>query len=227
MKTGPRSSDFFTCFFLEPRSIVCLAHRTPIASRFDASEPLPSLYYRRGLNGLTHVLARPQRKGNGRFLTPQLFALDPNGQRVVVGYRDGGRDEVHVELIDIEHNTTITHDLPEPKRCRTALNVALSGYYYVERANTSCRLLYRSLFAPHATMELCSDLGAETPADIQIVCIAGDRFVIVVIRTASVHPSYYLLPIKEDSHLIPMWPGMSRRNGLPVSRRATVCVDRS
>ncbi|MBL8238664.1 MAG: S9 family peptidase [Bryobacterales bacterium] len=189
---------------------------SPVRSVFSyraADERLPQCCSRDGLSGPLTIVASPIEK-RGQHTTPHPLAISTDGQRAVIGWRTGGRDELDVQIVDLDSGEVLAQALPAFETHRTVWNSSLRGYWYVDQDCERVRLLYQSIDdSCMSPVVVQCDLPTSDPRNVCLIRFAESRWLILAIRSPE-HLcafNYYVFHRDTRGPLRPLWQDWTHR----------------
>lgn len=173
----------------------------------SVSEALPNCCLRSGSNGRLSVLAAST-EYNGQHRTPYPLAISTDGERAAIGWRTDCRDELDLQIVELESRRVVADVLPSFETHRTVWDSDLRGYWYVRAAPPNVELLYQSISAPAAepvTLQYC--LPAEQPKDVCLHRFPESNWLLLAIRSRKARCAfdYYILSRDAGSALRLLW----------------------
>jgi prolyl oligopeptidase len=114
-------------------------------SRRAADQDLSVQYWRDGVDGEEHLLIDPHTMSDDHSVNVNLVGVTPDGQLVLYGVRQGGKDEIAVKMMSVETGEHLTDELEESLYYGVAMKPDKSGYYYVRRSPEGSRMYYREM----------------------------------------------------------------------------------
>ena len=94
-----------------------------------ASQDLPVLYVRRGLEGQDEVLLDPHSMSPDKTTTVGLMDISKDGMRLLYAVRKGGEDETEVRVMDVDSRRDLPDVLPRAVYFGTSLTLDKKGLY--------------------------------------------------------------------------------------------------
>src|SRR5258708_33521629 len=90
-----------------------------------ASEPLANAYWKSGANSKISTLANSQERRSA-----SVIHISPDGKRVALAWREDGRDEVEIQIVELETGSVLAEQLPQFHLHRTTWDTDLRGYFF-------------------------------------------------------------------------------------------------
>lgn len=146
-----------------------------------ATEPQAVIYLRKSWNGFPRrLLASP----SGPRTSAVAITLSPNGERLAIGWREDGRDDLQVQIIDGSNLRTVVADIPPFEHFRTAITPDLTAFYSIEQQDNNRFRISFVQFAPEraSPQELLSGIDSEQLNCLGICCLSRPRTLILTNR---------------------------------------------
>jgi prolyl oligopeptidase len=115
------------------------------STRRLAHQDLSVIYMRKGLKGQDEVLIDPHTMSADRTTSVNLMDIADDGTMIVYGVRQGGEDEVTVNLFDVDAKKTLPDRLPRARYSGISLKPDKSGFYYSRHSAEGPRVFYHAL----------------------------------------------------------------------------------
>ena len=111
-----------------------------------ASQELPILYLRKGLAGNDEVLLDPHPMSPDHTTSVTLLNVSQDGKTLVYGVRQGGQDEVTVNLLDVATRRNLPDHLPKGRYFGgVALTPDKTRLYYARHSPAGTRVYYHTM----------------------------------------------------------------------------------
>jgi len=114
-------------------------------SRRRADHDLYVIYTRDGLKGQDQVLLDPHPMSPDRTTSVNLLDVSDDGTLIAYGVRDGGQDEIAINLLDVNTRKTLPDHLPKARHFGVSLKPDKSGFYYSRHGADGPRVYYHAM----------------------------------------------------------------------------------
>ncbi len=111
----------------------------------NADQDLSVLYMRQGLKGKDQVLVDPHPMSADHTTSISLEDVSTDGTLVAYGVREGGEDEITVNLFDVNARQDLADHLPKARYLGVSLKTAKSGFYYTRHGEEGPRVFYHAM----------------------------------------------------------------------------------
>ena len=122
-------------------------------SKRSATQDLPVICLRTGLEGPDEVLLDPHAASPEHTTTYSLLDVSHNGQVVIYGVRVGGEDEIAVRFFNVETRQDLPFELPRARYFGMSLTPDQQTLYYTVHGKSGSRV-FRRKFVADAEPEL-------------------------------------------------------------------------
>ncbi len=110
-----------------------------------ANQDLFVIYMRKGLKGKDKVLIDPHPLSPDRTTSVNLLDASKDGTVIAYGVRQGGEDEIAIELLNVNTGKKLRDQLPRARYFGVSLKPDKSGFYYSRMAADGPRVYYHAL----------------------------------------------------------------------------------
>jgi len=110
-----------------------------------ANQDLFVIYMRKGLKGKDKVLIDPHPLSPDRTTSVNLLDASKDGTVIAYGVRQGGEDEIAIELLNVNMGKKLRDQLPRARYFGVSLKPDKSGFYYSRMAADGPRVYYHAL----------------------------------------------------------------------------------
>ncbi|TMQ71423.1 MAG: S9 family peptidase [Candidatus Eisenbacteria bacterium] len=114
-------------------------------SRRLASQDIPVLYLRQGLEGKDEVLVDPQTLSADHTVTVSFVDVTNDGKLMAYGTRQGGEDEVTVAFKDLDTRQDLADHLPRARYLGVSITADRRGVYYSRQTPQGSRVYYHAM----------------------------------------------------------------------------------
>ncbi|MGH8248972.1 MAG: hypothetical protein ACREUU_21405, partial [Gammaproteobacteria bacterium] len=128
-----------------------------------ASQDLPVLYIRRGLQGKDEVLIDPHPLSADKRTTVNFAGLSRDGTLMAYAIRQGGEDETTIHLMEVDSGKTLPDKLPRGRWGGASFLPDKRGFYYSRNGPPGPRIFFHTLGADptHDTEIFGKGLGVD------------------------------------------------------------------
>jgi prolyl oligopeptidase len=110
-----------------------------------AGQDQQAIFMRRGLEGRDEVLVDPNSSGTDRNTSVSMLEISKDGTLLVYGVRQGGEDELIVNVLNVDTGKNLADRLPRGIYYGIFLNPDKSGIYYSRHGEEGSRIYYHAL----------------------------------------------------------------------------------
>ena len=110
-----------------------------------ASQAIPVLYMRQGLDGKDQVLIDPHPLSTDHTTTVSFLDVSEDGKRMAYATRLGGEDEVSVAFRDIDTGRDLADRLPRARYFGVSMTADQRGVYYSRHTPEGSRVYYHAM----------------------------------------------------------------------------------
>ena len=103
------------------------------------------IYVRQGLTGKDEVLIDPHPLSPDRTTSVSLLSVSDDGKLLAYGIRQGGEDEVVVQLFDVDTRKALADKLPKARYFGVSIKPDRSGFYYTHFGKEGPRVRYHAM----------------------------------------------------------------------------------
>ncbi len=114
-------------------------------SRRLASQSIPVLYLRQGLDGKDEVVIDPHTLSADHTTTVSFMDVSNDGRLMAYATRQGGEDEITVSFKDVDTRQDLADRLPKARYFGIAINADKSGFYYSRHTPQGSRVYYHAM----------------------------------------------------------------------------------
>jgi prolyl oligopeptidase len=110
-----------------------------------ADQDLSIIYLRQGLTGKDEVLIDPHPLSPDKTTSVNLMSVSDEGKLLAYGIRQGGEDEVAVQLFDVDARKDLSDKLPRARYFGVSIKPDRSGFYYTHFGKEGPRVRYHEM----------------------------------------------------------------------------------
>lgn len=110
-----------------------------------ANQELSVLYMRQGFQGRDEVLVDPHPMSPDRTVSVALVNVSEDGRLLLYGVRQGGQDEMAIQLFDVEARKELPDRLPRARYLGASFKLDKSGFYYTRHGSEGSRVYLHAL----------------------------------------------------------------------------------
>jgi prolyl oligopeptidase len=107
-----------------------------------ANQDLAVIYVREGLTGKDEVLIDPHGLSKDKTTSVNLMSVSDDGKLLAYGIRQGGEDEVAVQLFDVDARKDMADKLPRARYFGVSIRPDRKGFYYTRFGKEGPRVHY-------------------------------------------------------------------------------------
>lgn len=114
-------------------------------SKRSAEQDLAVLYVREGLKGADQVLVDPHPLSADRSTSVSILDVSSDGKVLAYGIRQGGEDEIVVQLFDVDGRKTLPDRMAKARYFGIGIKPDKSGFYYTKFGKEGPRVYYHAM----------------------------------------------------------------------------------
>ena len=103
------------------------------------------IYVRKGLEGKDEVLIDPHPMSPDHTTSVSLLDVSKDGTTMAYGIRQGGEDEIAVNLFDVDRRLDLPDRLPKARYFGVSIKPDNSGFYYTRHGTNGGRIYYHAM----------------------------------------------------------------------------------
>ncbi len=110
-----------------------------------ANQDLSVIYLREGLKGKDEVLIDPHPLSADKTVSVNLMDVSQDGKMLAYAIRQGGKDEITVQLFDVDKRKDLPDRLPEARYFGVSIKPDKSGFFYTYFDKEGPRVRYHAI----------------------------------------------------------------------------------
>ncbi|MFQ5664176.1 MAG: prolyl oligopeptidase family protein [Terriglobia bacterium] len=175
-----------------------------------ADQDLSVIYMRKGLRGEDEVLIDPHPMSPDHTTSVTLIDVSPDAKTLIYGVRQGGEDEISVNLLDTETRKTLPDRLPKARYIFPGFGAYLkpdkSGFYYTRHSDAGPRVYYHALGTEAADDKLIFGEGYGKEKIIAANLSDDGRYLIihVLYGSAAEKTEIYIQDVEQQGPIVPV-----------------------